>query len=414
MKSRALLSSNIDHQVYKHNNLIESRYELNKIEQRLILLAIIVTRLNNKNGCLKENRVIEISVDDYMSTFDVDLDTAYHAMNDAIDSLYEKSFTPLSEMNNLSYDERPLYHWLGHKGKRLSQGVIEFSFSQKALEYIIDLESNFTHYSIANVKKFNCEYAAPLYELVIKMRNTVEKATRPYTVDEVRGLLGVSNTTHRDKNNPELTNIISLRRAVIERAITDINARSDIKVSYELFKTGRSITHIQFSFEFKTPEEMAIMTVADETKKTKRKPKTITAVEKPEATEEKKPEPKPKAKTKPTPEPVPAATTSDNADNPFLGTDITQEDLDNEKENKFAIDLSQARKLVSKQAEQSKPSQEQVSGPILQHQFDSYTKLGGTLSYEGLCQKFLASGKEKAAHFMLFELTELRKSQAVA
>lgn len=398
MKSRALLSSSIDHQVYKHNNLIESRYELNKIEQRLILLAIIVTRLNSKNGCLKENRIIEISVDDYMTIFDVDLSTAYHAMNDAIDSLYEKSFTPLAYMNNPEYDEAPLYHWLGHKGKKLSQGVVEFSFSEKALEYIIDLENNFTHYSIANVKSFNCEYSAPLYELVIKMRNTKEKTTRPYTIDEVRGLLGVKPETHRDKNNPELTNIISLRRAVIERAIVDINALSDIKVSYELFRTGRPITHIQFSFEFKTEDEIKLITIGDETSKPKRKTKAATDSKKTKST----------TKPKKTKDDAGESASDETANDKFLGTDLSQGDLDNEsKGSQFAVDYKTAVKAVEKTDRKAKFENDVIQA----HQYQNYVNNGGTQPMSELERQRKITG-EAAALFMFKLHTQLKAEKA--
>lgn len=400
MKSRAILSSSIDHLVYKHNNLIESRYELNKIEQRLILLAIIVTRLNNKNGCLTDNRKIELSVDDYMMIYGVDLTTAYHAMNDAIDSLYEKSFTPIAEITD--YDEPPLYHWLGHKGKRLSEGVVEFSFSEKALEYIVDLQNNFTSYSIANVRSFNCEYSSPLYELVIKMRNTQERATRIYSIDEVRGFLGVKDSHHREKDDPTRTKIAAFRRSVLERAIEDINTLSDIRISYEFFKTGKFVTGIQFSFEYKSKEEISLITIGDETKS---KAKTKKATSK-------------KTASKKTTEPDPAQPsqsttqqTNDEKQDEFLGTDITQDDLNSDNGSRFAINYKDAVKAVPSKDEKAKPVIE-AKGPIALHQYTSYTNHGGTLTYDQLCEKYVSSGMSSAPLFILSTCKELKEAQA--
>lgn len=36
---------------------------------------------------------------------------------------------------------------------------------------------------------------------------------------------------------------------VLDKAITEINAKSDLQISYEQFKSGRTITHIQFKIK---------------------------------------------------------------------------------------------------------------------------------------------------------------------
>ena len=402
MKSRANLRSGFEYLVYKHNNLIESRFELNKLEQRLILLAIVVTRLYKKNGSLKENRIIEISTDDYIEAFGVDLAAAYHSMNDALDSLYEKSFTPIVDIAN--YDEPPLYHWLGHKGKRLSQGVIEFSFSEKALEYIIDLESNFTWYNLANVSKFNSEYSAPLYELVIKMRNTKDHTTRIYTIDEVRSFLGVKNEYHRDKKNPSKTDVTALRRSVIERAISDVNKLSDIIVSYAIHKSGKSIVGFQFSFKFKSEEETSLITVGDETKP-KAKAKEATS-KKATSKKAKTTEPDPAQPSDPT-----TQQTSDKKQDEFLGTDITEADLNSDNGSRFAINYKDAVKAVPTKDEKAKPAIE-ATGPIALHQYTVYTNNGGTLTYDQLCEKYISSGMASPPLFILSTCKELKEAQA--
>lgn len=39
---------------------------------------------------------------------------------------------------------------------------------------------------------------------------------------------------------------------VLDKALTEINAKSDLQVSYEQFKSGRTITHIQFKIKQKS------------------------------------------------------------------------------------------------------------------------------------------------------------------
>lgn len=76
--------------IIKSNTLINASYSMTLAEQRLIALAIIKIReiKNLDTGTI----MLEVRASDYMEMFGVDRATAYQALKDATDKLYERDF----------------------------------------------------------------------------------------------------------------------------------------------------------------------------------------------------------------------------------------------------------------------------------------------------------------------------------
>ncbi len=93
--------------VYKANALINASYALDTAEQRIILLAILVSR--NKNADLTAETIIEIPASLYAQKFNTTVSAAYKTLKEAEDTLFERRFlTPQCEMARL--------RWFGHVG----------------------------------------------------------------------------------------------------------------------------------------------------------------------------------------------------------------------------------------------------------------------------------------------------------
>jgi plasmid replication initiation protein len=83
-------------------------------------------------------------------------------------------------------------------------------------------------------------YAIRIYELLSQYRSI---GKREISIESLRGMLELG------KRYPLSAD---LKRWVIDTAVGQINEHSPLNVSYEQIKTGRKVTHIQFTFREKS------------------------------------------------------------------------------------------------------------------------------------------------------------------
>ncbi|PKF35491.1 replication initiation protein [Acinetobacter proteolyticus] len=395
MHSPVLLFSDIDHLVVKHNNLIDAKTQLSEVENKIVSLAIVLTRLYDKNTDqdMKIDSTIRIYASDYMKTYDVGITAAYNALNDAMDALYERSFTMPASDGTLTD-----YRWLQSKAKsekeKISEGYVQFAFSDKAVELITQLENgNFTTYGIERISRLKGSYSGRIYELIIKYKNTEAdksthlRTTKIFELETFRELLGIESHEYRKKQQPDVTRMDNFKEKVIDKSLEIINLESDITATANYHRTGRSITGISFSFEFKKDYVPSFMrdeknstgemrTVGDETKQ-------------------------PKGKDKKKPDGAPALPTVKN-DAEHLGTDLRKEDLQGQ-DNAFALELGDALKVV--------PKTFAAAMEISEAMYKQYQDAGGDLSIKELLERSVDSGKQPNAYVSLqvFELRQKAK-----
>ena len=77
--------------VVKDNALINASYNLDLVEQRLILLAIVEARESGKG--INANDPLEVHAESYINQFGVVRQTAYQALKDACKSLFARQFS---------------------------------------------------------------------------------------------------------------------------------------------------------------------------------------------------------------------------------------------------------------------------------------------------------------------------------
>jgi plasmid replication initiation protein len=116
---------------------------------------------------------------------------------------------------------------------------VELIFAPVVVPLITRLEEEFTRYDIEQISGLTSAYAVRLYEILIQWRTAGK--TPVIELQEFRKRLGVLDGEYKV--------MADFKRRVIEVAVTQINEHTDIAVSYEQHKKGRSITG--FSFKFK-------------------------------------------------------------------------------------------------------------------------------------------------------------------
>lgn len=224
--------------VVKDNALINASYNLDLVEQRLVLLAIIEARQTGKG--INANDALVIHASSYIENFGVEKHTAYAVLKEASKVLFDRRFTyqSLTDKGNVKTTHSRWVSEISYIDKEASVSLI---FSPAVVPLITRLEERFTSYELKQVSQLTSRYATRLYELLVAWRSTGQ--TPIFEISEFRQQLGVADDEYTRSDN--------FKRRVLDIAISQINSFTDIKVKPEQHKTGRSISGYSFSFKSK-------------------------------------------------------------------------------------------------------------------------------------------------------------------
>jgi plasmid replication initiation protein len=227
--------------VVKDNALINASYNLDLVEQRLILLAIVEARETGKG--INANDALSVHAESYINTFNVHRNTAYQALKDACRNLFERRFS-YQEVNKKGNIENVVSRWVSEIRYIENESTVKLIFSPAVVPLVTELEKHFTSYTVEQISNLTSGYAVRLYEILIAWRST-GKVTM-IELEDLRNRLGLGIN--------EYSRIEAFKRRVLDLAINQINEHTDITASYEQHKKGRVI--IGFSFQFKQkPQE---------------------------------------------------------------------------------------------------------------------------------------------------------------
>ena len=232
--------------VVKDNALMNASYNLDLVEQRLILLAIIEARESGKG--INANDPLTVHAESYINQFGVHRVTAYQALKDACDNLFARQFSyqSKSEKGNIQNHRS---RWVSEIIYIDTEATVKIIFAPAIVPLITRLEEQFTKYDIEQISDLSSAYAIRLYELLICWRSTGK--TPIIELGEFRNRVGVLDS--------EYHRIAHLKERVIEHSIKQINEHTDITATYEQHKKGRVITG--FSFKFKQKPQQSPKTL---------------------------------------------------------------------------------------------------------------------------------------------------------
>ncbi|WP_218563981.1 RepB family plasmid replication initiator protein [Moraxella caprae] len=233
----------------KHNAFVEANYDLDLVANRVLLLAIINARQISDDVQTALGQEIVITAKQYMDCFGVNKSAAYEALRNGLEMLYRAEFTYNEIVANGEFKgtiEKRSYRFLQGKVETDNCSYIALHFSNVVAPLVIGLQNRFTAYEIEQIGKLQSKYALRLYELAISKKGLGKKFT--ITLLELRKKLGVLPDEFERMDN--------FKRKVLDKSVNEINKHTDIVLSYEQEKEGRSIVGFIFSFEFKDGAEI--------------------------------------------------------------------------------------------------------------------------------------------------------------
>jgi len=144
------------------------------------------------------------------------------------------------EFNILKKDNTRLWHASTLLAEAtIDNGKVYFAFGptvKKTLlkpEYYVLLDLNI-------IKGLQSKYAIALYE---NARDYSKSGIPKMSLETFREIMGISKKKYKSFSD--------LKKRVIEPSVDEINSKTDLKISYELFKEGRRYKYIKFKIENK-------------------------------------------------------------------------------------------------------------------------------------------------------------------
>jgi plasmid replication initiation protein len=219
------------HLVVKSNFLVRASYKQTLNEQRLVLLA--VAGLNSRRVGIRPgfNQVegIRITAAEFAEAFKLPVKQAYESLREATNELYERS---INETKGKRTDKM---RWVSAVSYHDGEGWALLSFSPQITPYLTELSGKFTEYRLGQVANLRSSYAIRIFEWCMQFDDT---GWMQISLDEIAKRLDVGYTRYVD-----------IRRYIIEPAIKELKAKSNLEIDWTPIKEGRSVKAIRFTFK---------------------------------------------------------------------------------------------------------------------------------------------------------------------
>lgn len=232
--------------VYMSDALTRAGHGLNLSEKRLIASAI--SKLDSRKP-FNPNEIIStrITAHEYAITFEVDLNTAYEALQIASRQIFERKITfyqPAHKRDgkNIS-DTKIQMRWVGKIHYQKGEGWVELYWIPDLIPHLIGLKKQFTKYQLKQTKALRSIYSWKLLELLSKFRKT---GIAEYSIDDFSIAMGATENQKK--------NFAAIRIKIIEPSVKELVEKYNFDISTQFIKSGRKVSKIIFKFSF--PEEI--------------------------------------------------------------------------------------------------------------------------------------------------------------
>lgn len=225
--------------VVKDNALIDASFNLSLIEQRLMLLAIVEAR---EIPNLTSDTPVEVRAVTYREQYNTDSSEAYKQLSEASKQLFNRQFSYVDRYQQMQ--AVTVSRWVNEITYIKERGMVVLYLNRNVIEMITRLENQFTRYHLSQIATLSSQYSIRLYEVVIKWLSNGQ--TQKYSITQLRSLLGIDEHEYRTMSNFKIR--------VLDRAVKEINEKTNIELNYLQSKEGRTISHIKFNVKQKETE----------------------------------------------------------------------------------------------------------------------------------------------------------------
>lgn len=231
----------VDKLVSRSNEMITSRFAFSMNEYRIFLYGLSLINPLAPDFPL----AYKINVKIFAEMFGITtVDSLYGELKETvINKLFKRSMTI-----NLEGGIKRLAHVVRHIDYHDSLGELTIVFDEEIKPFVYDLKDRFTSYSLEQVSHFKSIYSLRFYEFAImNLKANNGKPTQFFiSIDELKRRFEITEKYKLYSN---------FKRRVLEKAMTEINAFSNVSLRYLEIKKGRSVDQIKLIVKYKNWEK---------------------------------------------------------------------------------------------------------------------------------------------------------------
>ena len=228
--------------VVKTNRLNECMQNLELVEMRIMAMAICKFRQAVEFNEYEEpssSEVVRINASEYAELYGLSRYTAHEAILNAERSLFQRQFTIINDKGN-----RVKSRWISHVEYIDGENAINIALSPIVVDNVTRIHNTFTSYYIEQTAGLKSRYSYRLFELLKQWISVIN--TPVFELAKLRYQLGLLPHENARTDN--------FKKVVLDKAVDEINTHTDLFVTYEQVKKGRTITG--FKFRVITKEKM--------------------------------------------------------------------------------------------------------------------------------------------------------------
>ena len=228
-------------EVRQHNAITTARYEMSACEMDIVFYLLSLLRKEDKVGTFYRVKVLDLIAL-------TGRQWNYQQFLEATSALRGREYIFQDDLRLLQVGLVASAEYL--KG----EGVIELEISEKIRPYFIDLKRNFTSFRLQAAFSLTSKHAKRVYQIASQWKNKSE--TRIYSLHDFKVMLSLKDPK---RVKPEqYTKVSMFQKFVLDVAVKQINQHTELHISYELVKKGRSFNTIQFSVKPQEPQHLSI------------------------------------------------------------------------------------------------------------------------------------------------------------
>lgn len=216
--------------VYQDNLLVFANYNMNAMEQKLLL--IMLSTINKNDICVKTT---SFRVMDLAQLMNVSSQLLYRDLKKICKNIMSRVVE--IQKPNGDWDIFNIISLAKYKNK---QGIVEITLNKQAEPYLLQLKELFTSFKLNNAINLDSKYAIRIYQ---QTKSYSYKKEYYVSIDNLKNQLKLTQKSYQ--------NYGTLKSRVIDVAVKEINQKTDINVSYEEVKKVRKVIGLKFKIRNK-------------------------------------------------------------------------------------------------------------------------------------------------------------------
>ena len=221
-----------------HNELIESSYQLNIHELRLINLAL--TQIDSRK---KDVGKLDLYPDYYAKIYDIPRLNVWRDMKLATETIIKKPIK-FKFSDEKGRKKQAVMGWLSYADWFIDEedgSKLTIKFNSEIHPYLFELVGNFTKINFEYASKLTTPFSFRLYQWLVKQ----------YIVNE-DGMYSLTMSLAEIKKSAQLDGAYNewrdFKKKVIDPAISAINTKTNLTVVYQVVKRGNKVHALEFAY----------------------------------------------------------------------------------------------------------------------------------------------------------------------